>query len=234
MSDKVTLLAILNTLSPTPECFSSPHSMQSIYNIPDLTDPHTCELEIKRSQFITFLHTASNRQQADDFIREVRALHPQARHICWAYIAGAPDTTVTSMSDDGEPSGTAGRPMLKVLQHSGLGEVVVAVVRYFGGIKLGTGGLQRAYSDAVSLALDNLPTCKRVPTTELTIEFDYSHEATVRHLLSQIGGNVSHCDYSNGVKMNIIAPADKEAELTRALINQCSGALQVGRKKTEG
>ncbi|MDO6805248.1 YigZ family protein, partial [Wenyingzhuangia sp. 1_MG-2023] len=113
--------------------------MTSVYAVPVTPTPHISELEIKRSQFITFVGQASDRAAAEAFIRSVRQLHPQARHVCWAYIAGAPDTTVMSMSDDGEPSGTAGRPMLKVLQHSGLGEIVVAVVRYFGGIKLGTG-----------------------------------------------------------------------------------------------
>ena len=97
---------------------------------------HCAELEIKRSRFIALVDSAKDREQALQFLQQVRQQHPQARHVCWAYIAGSPQTTVRSMSDDGEPSGTAGRPMLSVLEHSEMGEVVVAVVRYFGGIKL--------------------------------------------------------------------------------------------------
>ena len=103
---------------------------------------HQVELEIKRSKFLTFAAPAVNRKEAEGFIRSLRDKHPQANHVCWAYIAGPPNTTIRSMSDDGEPSGTAGMPMLKVLEYSGYGDIVVAVVRYFGGTKLGTGGLQ--------------------------------------------------------------------------------------------
>ena len=122
---------------------------------------HTEELSIKKSRFITCVGPACNRDQAEHFIRQMRLQHPQASHVCWAYIAGAPETTIMSMSDDGEPSGSAGRPMLNVLMHSGLGEVVATVVRYFGGTKLGIGGLQRAYSQAVSDALKNIELHKK-------------------------------------------------------------------------
>ena len=78
------------------------------------------EQEVKRSKFLGFVAPATSRQEADDFIRTIRKQHPHANHVCWAYIAGAPNTTIRSMSDDGEPNGTAGMPMLKVLEYSGL------------------------------------------------------------------------------------------------------------------
>jgi uncharacterized YigZ family protein len=143
------------------------------------------ELDVKRSKFLTFVANASNRDTAETFIRSLRELHPQASHVCWAYIAGPPNTTVRSMSDDGEPSGTAGMPMLKVLQHSGLGDVVVAVVRYFGGTKLGTGGLQRAYSEAVTEVLKDLPIKQKVSRTLLNLAFDYEFDGSLTRLFKR-------------------------------------------------
>ena len=201
--------------------------MSSVYPVPAVIEPHLHELEIKRSQFITFVGRAGNRDEAETFIRSVRDIHPQARHVCWAYIAGAPNTTVMSMSDDGEPSGTAGRPMLKVLEHSGLGEIVVAVVRYFGGIKLGTGGLQRAYSDAVSLALEDLPTEERVPQTRLILSYDYPHESVVRHLIEQYPTQQESCDFGTQVTLTVlVASAEKDA-FTSELVNKSGGGVLV-------
>lgn len=199
-------------MSPVPPSYRMP-----------ATPVHTTEFEIKRSQFISFAGPASHRQEAETFIRQIREQYPQARHVCWAYIAGAPNTTVLSMSDDGEPSGTAGRPMLNVLQHSGLGEIVVAVVRYFGGIKLGTGGLQRAYSDAVSQVLEDLPTCLRIPRERVQLRFDYAHEALVRHLLGECDVLLGEAEYSEYVLLTIEAATDEWSSLQRRLVNQTAG-----------
>lgn len=191
------------------------------------TSVHTAEFEIKRSQFITYVGPASNREQADAFIRGIRELHPQARHVCWAYIAGAPNTTVLSMSDDGEPSGTAGRPMLNVLKHSGLGEVVVAVVRYFGGIKLGTGGLQRAYSDAVALGLDELPTHLRIPRQAAALEFDYAYESLVRRLLDECDVLLGEPQYSEQVRLEVEVASDQWSALKIRLSNHTAGSIVI-------
>jgi len=202
-------------------------SMSSVYPVPAVVEPHLYEMEIKRSQFITFVGRASDREEAEGFIRSVREIHPQARHVCWAYIAGAPNTTVMSMSDDGEPSGTAGRPMLKVLEHSGLGEIVVAVVRYFGGIKLGTGGLQRAYSDAVSLALEDLPTVERVPQTRMVLSYDYPHESIVRHLLDQYPTQQQSCDFGTQVTLTVLVASSEKDAFESELINKSAGGVKV-------
>lgn len=191
------------------------------------TPVHTTEFEIKRSQFISFAGPASNRQEAETFIRQIREQYPQARHVCWAYIAGAPNTTVLSMTDDGEPSGTAGRPMLNVLQHSGLGEIVVAVVRYFGGIKLGTGGLQRAYSDAVLQVLAELPTCLRIPRQQATLRFDYAHEALVRHLLGECDVLLGEMEYSECVSFVVDVAIEEWPALQARLVNQTAGAVAI-------
>lgn len=185
------------------------------------------ELEIKRSKFLTFAAVAANRQQAESFVRALREQHPQASHVCWAYIAGPPNTTERSMSDDGEPSGTAGMPMLKVLQHSGLGEIVVAVVRYFGGTKLGTGGLQRAYSDAVSAVLKDLPTQLKIARTRLQLRYDYAFEGAVSHLLSRFNVTDLQSDYTASVQLSFALADSELQEFTRSLNNITAGHASV-------
>ncbi|MFC6673604.1 YigZ family protein [Marinobacterium aestuariivivens] len=117
------------------------------------------EIEIKNSRFICHVAPTAGIEAAQAFVGRIRREHPDANHNCWCYVAGDPqDYNQWNCSDDGEPRGTAGKPMLNVLTHSGLGEICVVVTRYFGGIKLGAGGLVRAYSQAVQTGLDHLPT----------------------------------------------------------------------------
>ncbi len=199
--------------------------MMAPYNIP--ATQHQFEFEIKRSQFICYAAHTDHREAAENFIQTIRKLHPQARHVCWAYIAGEPNTTIMSMSDDGEPSGTAGRPMLKILQYSGLGEIAVAVVRYFGGIKLGTGGLQRAYSDAVSGVLEDLPLKLKVPREQIEFCYDYALESIVRHVLSRYDIDGEQLSYNEQVSISLqIASTQLDAFQTE-LINHCSGAIEI-------
>jgi uncharacterized YigZ family protein len=185
------------------------------------------ELDIKRSKFLTFVSNASDRDAAEIFIRSLRDLHPQASHVCWAYIAGSPDTTVRSMSDDGEPSGTAGMPMLKVLQHSGLGDIVVAVVRYFGGTKLGTGGLQRAYSDAVSAVLKDLPLNVKVSRTALSLVYDYAYEGAISRLLGRYDVVDIHADYAQQIATSLAVATAELQDIEVELINTTSGNIVV-------
>jgi uncharacterized YigZ family protein len=145
---------------------------------------HRVAEEIKRSRFITTVAHAPTLDVARDFIAGVRAEFADASHNCWAYVVGPPGSTAQiGMSDDGEPHGTAGHPMLNVLLHADIGEVVAVVTRYFGGTLLGTGGLVRAYSGGVQLALTTLPTVERVPSTELTVVVDYSAVTLIQRIL---------------------------------------------------
>lgn len=121
------------------------------------------EEEIKKSRFITYLQHTEGLEQAKAFWAEIKALHPNARHHCWAAVAGKPtDSQQLGFSDDGEPAGTAGKPMLSALQGSQIGEISAVVVRYYGGILLGTGGLVRAYGNGVQQALKLLETERKV------------------------------------------------------------------------
>jgi uncharacterized YigZ family protein len=184
-------------------------------------------LEIKRSKFITFASIAENRAQAESFIADLRAQHPQANHVCWAYIAGSPDTTVRSMSDDGEPSGTAGMPMLKVLEHSGYGNIVVAVVRYFGGTKLGTGGLQRAYSEAVALVLNDLLTQLRVERTQIKLTYEYHYQGSISRLLERYDIDNLNADYQDQITATLALASSQLDEFTTEITNITAGNIQI-------
>lgn len=116
-------------------------------------------LEIKASRFLTTVAKVSDREAGKEFIRTISSHYADANHNCWAMVAGQPgDALSQDQSDDGEPKGTAGKPMLNALQHSGLGNVAVVVTRYFGGVKLGAGGLVRAYTRCVTDALSQIET----------------------------------------------------------------------------
>jgi len=188
---------------------------------------HYAELEVKRSKFLTCVAPAADRQAAENVIRSLRAKHPQANHICWAYIAGAPNTTIRSMSDDGEPSGTAGMPMLKVLEYSGYGDIVVAVVRYFGGTKLGTGGLQRAYSDAVSLVLTDLPMKLKVARTTLQLTYDYSYDGSISRLLERYDVERITTNYAQQVTLSIAIASSELSTFKTEVTNITAGNVQV-------
>ena len=139
------------------------------------------ELEIRKSRFIGLILPVDNRNAAQHELERLRALHRGATHVCWALMAGGQ----SGMSDDGEPSGTAGRPMLEVLRHHELDGVLAAVVRYYGGIKLGAGGLVRAYTDAVATALKQATRIERIVFSEIEIAIAYADESHLRYWLQQ-------------------------------------------------
>ncbi len=141
---------------------------------------------MRRSRFITTLAHAPDADAAHAFIQRIRDEFPDATHHCWAFVAGPPgSTTHVGMSDDGEPHGTAGRPMLHALLHSGVGEVVAVCARYFGGVKLGTGGLQRAYSGGVRAALETLPTVEHVERAPLRVTVGYADVDALQRLIAE-------------------------------------------------
>lgn len=152
----------------------------------------TGEIEIKRSRFITWIGRADDGGEARDLIAMAKSEYPDARHHCSAYIHEVPGANrVERSSDDGEPSGTAGRPMLDVLVGSGLTDVAAVVIRYFGGVKLGTGGLVRAYSDAVSECLADVPRAKRVRREIRSVEVDAADAGRVEAELRARGFAIS-------------------------------------------
>lgn len=162
------------------------------------------ELEIKKSRFIAWADKVSDREQAMAFLAKARAEYPDARHHCWAYQIGNPKSPVNAgMSDDGEPSGTAGKPILNVLQHKDIGDIMVIVIRYFGGVKLGAGGLVRAYSGACEKVVSELAIEQALIEVESTFNVDFAKEQLVRHWLSQNHGRVVDIQYGQDVCMTV-------------------------------
>ena len=140
--------------------------------------------EIKKSTFIVHIAHTPDLEAAKAFIKSIEEKYPDARHNCWAHVAGNPGGShVYGFSDDGEPNGTAGKPMLNVLVGSGLGEITAVVTRYFGGIKLGTGGLVRAYGGSLNNALSQLKTVTKVPSIEIVGQSEYSMQGAIEQLL---------------------------------------------------
>ncbi len=165
------------------------------------------EQEIKRSRFLTWIVHTESPEIAKQFIDDIRKQYPDARHVCWAWVAGAPNSQYVAMSDDGEPSGTAGKPMLNVLQHQQIGEVTAVIVRYFGGIKLGTGGLSRAYGSSVTEAIKLTPLKEKVQMEAIMLTFSYNDENTVRHLLEKFEGVIDSVDYQADVSFHCRIPS---------------------------
>lgn len=172
------------------------------YNIPAETSQRL--YEIKKSRFIARVSHVSDRQMAMDFVHKARLDYPDARHYCWAYIIGSPlcPKTVAS-NDDGEPSGTAGKPILNVLQHKDIGDLIVVVIRYFGGIKLGAAGLVRAYSRSAQGVIETLKVNEYVPKLTVKISCDFREEQSVRHRLTALHAKILYVEYTTGVVMQV-------------------------------
>ena len=177
-----------------------------------LKNPVTARLEIKKSEFIAYAYPVNSREQAMFHVEQLREKYPDARHWCWAYIIGDPDnTTSAGFDDDGEPNGTAGRPILGVLQHKSIGNIIIIVVRYFGGIKLGAGGLTRAYAGSAQAAVDQMILQPFVPMTQVQILADFATETQCRYVVESLEGTIEDVAYSKQVTLTVtIAEVDIE------------------------
>lgn len=187
---------------------------------------HRVEHEIERSRFITTLGRAATLDDARAFIAKVREEFPDATHNCWAYVVGAPGSTACiGMSDDGEPHGTAGRPMLNAMLHGRVGDVAAVVTRYFGGTLLGKGGLVRAYTGGVVDALATLATIERVQKSRVQIELEYPRVDAVRRLLPTFSAAILDEDFSATVGYRVELPSQQVEPLRRALLDATAGDL---------
>jgi uncharacterized YigZ family protein len=160
--------------------------------------------EIKKSRFMTYLAHAQGKEQALSYVHRLKQLHPEAGHHCWAYIGESPNNSVCmGCSDDGEPKGTAGKPILSVLQGSQIGEIVAVVVRYSGGIKLGTGGLVRAYSNGVQQLIKEIATTEKHFYQQYQLHCDYAQMAQIESLLATLSGRIVEVDYLQSIKATV-------------------------------
>ncbi len=191
---------------------------------------HRVEQVIDRSRFICTVTRVQSSEEAQAFIKAMNAELPDATHNCWAYVVGAPgDTDRVGMSDDGEPHGTAGRPMLTVLLHSGIGEIAAVVTRYYGGTKLGTGGLVKAYSGAVQEALADMPRAERVDSVDVTVRVGYGAIGALQQLWPEFEAELLEQRFEIDAEFSIRVPRERLAALERAIQDATRGAAIVTR-----
>ncbi|GKS84678.1 IMPACT family protein [Acidovorax sp. SUPP1855] len=183
--------------------------------------PTHSELVIKKSRFIGCVQPMADRASAQATVDALWQQHPGAAHVCWALLAGGQSAAV----DDGEPGGTAGRPMLEVLRHQDLEGVLATVVRYFGGVKLGAGGLVRAYTDTIAQAL--LP-AEKVPLQRMVVlqcEVPYALEGLVRREVEAAGATLGEVAHGSLVAVRLQLPQPQEAAFVQRLNDACQGRI---------
>lgn len=182
----------------------------------------------KNSEFLTFLQPVTDREQAMHWVQHYREHYKDAAHVCWAYIIGNTRQPQTqAFSDDGEPNGTAGKPMLHVLTERELGNSLAVVVRYFGGVKLGAGGLVRAYSAAVSQAAQLAQLTTVSPKLALHLSADFAWEARIRQLLAQHAGELVAVTYQQAVMLSVLLPIENSERFIQQLQNSSGGTIEV-------
>ena len=178
--------------------------MPASYQIPLSTV--SSEQTIKQSRFICYLGHGDSVDRITDELNRIRTLHPKASHVCWAYIAGSPQTTEKGLSDDGEPRGTAGRPLLSVLENCGYGEIWTAVVRYYGGVKLGKGGLVRAYSSVLQEALAAIATTLKQTLLHCRLDLDYNLLPVIERLCLESGVEIIKREFADRCSAELLVP----------------------------
>lgn len=198
------------------------------YNVPDLRPGEVFRVEqtIKRSRFIASVGHTPGVEEAKAFIEQIKTEFEDARHNCWAYCAGvAGSTDRIGASDDGEPHGTAGRPMLTAVTHSGIGEVTVVVTRYFGGILLGTGGLVKAYQSSVKMALEAVPMRIRTKTKRIKFTVEHRFVNQVLRKIENANGRILEKNFEMDADFDVEIPEDLAKAFTKELKELTRGAL---------
>lgn len=172
------------------------------------------ETEVKKSRFIARVAPVGSRGEVKSWIDQAHSDHPDARHICWAYQIGRPGAAAeAAMNDDGEPSGTAGKPILSVIQHKDMGDVLVMVIRYFGGIKLGAGGLVRAYAGAAESVLAEVDRVIQKPLEFVYVTMGFADEQPLRHWCEGHDGAIASVEYGARVTATVELAVEEHDEL---------------------
>ncbi len=186
------------------------------------SDEARAELEIKKSKFIAVAGAASGREAVKKAVSRQWELDPEASHIVWAFQAGERGD-IFGMSDDGEPKNTAGRPVLEVIKGSGISDLLIMVVRYFGGTKLGTGGLVKAYTEAAQEVLAVLPTEERLLRLPFSLSLHYSRYRRGKELLEEAGATIDEESFAGEVTIRGSLPSPVVGELERKIADLSSG-----------
>ncbi|BDM62560.1 YigZ family protein [Shewanella sp. NFH-SH190041] len=185
------------------------------------------EEEIKHSHFISVLFHCASPEHFKQQLNDIRLRYPGATHYCQAFLTGKPGCTMTAgFSDDGEPAGSAGRPMLAVLQGSGIGEIGAVVIRYYGGIKLGVGGLVRAYASGIKQALPQLPTLMKQIRFPGTLACDYARLRDVEYVLEQHDGVIVDRQFGAEIVLAFELPRSQQEAVNTQLATISQGCVQ--------
>ena len=180
--------------------------MKNYFSIPN--KEYSSEIEINKSRFLGYAKSVTSQDEAENFIANLRAKFSDAKHVCFAYKLNS----TAKLSDDGEPSGTAGKPILSVIENKGLENVVVVVVRYFGGVKLGAGGLLRAYVESATKTLDLAPKVKWESAILANLTLSFSEYQKFLHSISNRKIQVLSTDFSDSVRLSVVASVDEKLD----------------------
>ena len=185
----------------------------------------TAEQTIERSRFIAYVKHVEDREEAESFIREIRTLHRDARHNVPAFVLGENGETQWA-SDDGEPSGTSGAPVLKILTGNGLTDVVIVITRYFGGIKLGTGGLMRAYTGVAREAVDLAGVCEKVEQNRMTLRVTYPQFDRMQRMAASSAFEIVDTYYDERVTVTVCVDEERTDSFLRFITDLTAGEIQ--------
>jgi len=188
--------------------------------------------EEKKSEFIGYAKRVENEEEAKAFVNQIKNMHKQARHNCFAYIIGS-NMNIQRYSDDGEPQGTAGIPILEVMKKSRITDCAVVVTRYFGGILLGTGGLTRAYIKGASIAIKAAGIVEKVQGLKLSFEIEYDLFGKIQHICGQNSWHIEDTEYSDKVIVYILSEKIISNDIENEIVEAANGKVIV-RKSEEG
>jgi uncharacterized YigZ family protein len=193
---------------------------KKFYSIAALT---VAEIQEKKSLFIAYATPVASEEEAQDFITDIKKQHPDARHHVYAYQIGA-DQQIKRFTDDKEPAGTAGRPVLDAIDKAGLTNTIIVVVRYFGGILLGSGGLTRAYAKVAVLSLARAQIVKKIPAEKYQITFDYTFSGKIESWLEKSAYPIERKIFEQIISFIILVPRDKVQQMHNDLAEITFGA----------
>lgn len=178
--------------------------------------------EEKKSRFIAKVYKVENENEVSSYIEEARKKYWDARHNCYAYVIGN-NNEITRCSDDGEPSGTAGKPILEVITRMGVHNCLIIVTRYFGGTLLGTGGLVRAYTDASVTALNNSLLATQVSGVRYIVTTDYNGSGKIQYAMASVNATIADTEYTDKVTMKIVIEKEREKLLVDTITEITNG-----------
>lgn len=193
--------------------------------------PRQMEIKVKDSRFIAHLAPATTREAAEAFIARIVAEHPSATHNCSAYRIGAGDSAIFRSDDAGEPAGSAGKPILQALETRNIADAVLVVTRYFGGTKLGIGGLIRAYGAAAFAAIDQAVLLEKRPVAHLTIRFAYSHTGAVQAVLHRFSVQITDSEYGAEPAITVALDEAEQEAFVKALLDATRGEAVIRQHK---